>query len=621
MRFLVVEDEKRIADFLSRGLESAGYALPNNCRAGACGECKVKVLEGQFDQGFVLDMALSQDERGQGLFFVTVPIASNDGSKRLLSAGVDIDGLSAVFGEAGQPTEWTSAVVDRNGVFLARSKSSQDFVGRLARPQVAKAALRVEVSGVFDNVTYEGVAVSNSFSRSALSGWTSVIAVPTSILEAPMRRSMTLLGWASLASIVASLALAGYAARQIAEPVNGLSAAAEALAAGQSMREPLHRIQEFDAVWTALQRAEAVAQERVRYHAMLAEATVEEFRQKLVVKQALADLEYSERRYRTAMSVGRMGSWETDFDAGIRQWSDEGMSLFGLNLSDGKGVIGGGTDEYVASLHPDDRKLVQQFHLLADHQDEFDAEYRVVRPDGRMLWVAGRGHVAERRPDGSARRLVSIVSDITERKAAEEKIHFLMRELSHRSKNLLAVVQSLAKQTARSSGTFDEFVRRFGDRLQGLAASHDLLVKGDWADAPLGELVSMQLAPFAASLMGQIEMEGPVVPLSAEAAQSIGLALHELATNALKYGALSVPMGKLSVTWWQSNVEGRPVVVLNWCERNGPPVVQPGGKGFGSAVIEGMVARSMNGKVVLDFAPGGLDWTLSFPAPPHSTAA
>ena len=134
-----------------------------------------------------------------------------------------------------------------------------------------------------------------------------------------------------------------------------------------------------------------------------------------------------EARYRSALHAGRMGSWETDFVAGTRTWSKEGMALFGLDLPEGRGQVGGAADEYQAALHPDDRHLAADFHALADRQDSFIAEYRIVRPDGAVLWLSGRGLVMSRRPDGRAERLVSIMADVSERKLSEDGLR-LMRE-------------------------------------------------------------------------------------------------------------------------------------------------------------------------------------------------
>jgi two-component sensor histidine kinase len=286
------------------------------------------------------------------------------------------------------------------------------------------------------------------------------------------------------------------------------------------------------------------------------------------------------------------------------------MELFGLDLPSGRGQVGGDQDEFWRSLHPDDKHMMAEFHRTADRQDSYPAEYRIVRPDGSLLWVSGRGRVIARGEDGKAQRVANIVMDITERKKAEEHIQLLMREVSHRSKNLLAIVQAIAGQTSLTADTMEEFDTKFGQRLRGLAASHDLLVHEDWRGAVLSDLIAQQLAPFAE--VGQrLAIEGPFVMLRAEAAQPIGLALHELATNAMKYGAWSAPSGRVEVCWSYAEPGS---VKLSWLERGGPQAVEPDKKGFGHTVIESMAAQSIDGEVTLDFRPTGLSWTLSIPA-------
>jgi len=217
-------------------------------------------------------------------------------------------------------------------------------------------------------------------------------------------------------------------------------------------------------------------------------------------------------------------------------------------------------------------------------------------------------------PDGKAQRLVNVVADVTDRKVAEEHVKFLMGEITHRSKNLLSVVQAIASQTGRTVDTFEEFQKRFAQRLQGLAASHDLLVLQDWQGASLTDLVRDQLAPFTESGSERITVSGPDIMLRPEAAEAIGLALHELATNAVKYGALSVPGGHITISWAFDDHSTEPrQLLLSWAERGGPPVTPPSRTGFGHIVFERLVTKSLNGEVALDFAPEGVSWKLSIP--------
>lgn len=197
---------------------------------------------------------------------------------------------------------------------------------------------------------------------------------------------------------------------------------------------------------------------------------------------------------------------------------------------------------------------------------------------------------------------------------SELHTRFVMRELAHRSKNLLAVVQAIARQTGRSTQDVNEFNAQLGERLAGLGRSQDLLVQKSWQGVSLDDLVSAQLKPFVEAGNDRVESQGPPVLLDADAAQSLGMALHELATNASKHGALSVPTGRISITWdWLQVADGERRLQLRWKEIGGPPVTPPQRKGFGHAVIERLTAASMRGTAELDWRPEGLCWTLEVP--------
>jgi PAS domain S-box-containing protein len=204
--------------------------------------------------------------------------------------------------------------------------------------------------------------------------------------------------------------------------------------------------------------------------------------------------------------------------------------------------------------------------------------------------------------------------DVTERKEGEAHLRLLLRELTHRSKNLLAVIQAMARQTAHHAGSIDSFLHQFGARLQALAASHDLLVRESWYGASLNELVRSQLSAYIANDGKQITIDGPEVALKPEAAQNLGLALHELAVNAARFGSLSVPGGRVSITWDRNENSGTQALVLDWREELGPKVKSRRKKGFGSIVIERNLARALDAEVTLDFNPDGLHCHIVIPA-------
>jgi two-component sensor histidine kinase len=188
-----------------------------------------------------------------------------------------------------------------------------------------------------------------------------------------------------------------------------------------------------------------------------------------------------------------------------------------------------------------------------------------------------------------------------------------MRELTHRSKNLLAVIQAMARQTAHYAGSTESFLEKFNARLQALATSHDILFKEEWQSASLAELVRLHLGPYLGRDESQVSAEGPTVLLKPEAAQNLGFALHELATNAAKYGALSVREGRVSIVWcWLSEADGNGVK-LDWVESGGPAVEIPSHRGFGSMVIERNLGRGLDTKVEWAFPPEGVECKIVLP--------
>jgi PAS domain S-box-containing protein len=214
---------------------------------------------------------------------------------------------------------------------------------------------------------------------------------------------------------------------------------------------------------------------------------------------------------------------------------------------------------------------------------------------------------------GSITGLVGTVVDITERKEGEAHLRLLLRELTHRSKNLLAVIQAMARQTARHAGSTEAFLTQFAARLQALAASHDILVRESWYGASLEELVRSQLTAYIDRNDAQITFAGPPIALKPEAAQSLGLALHELAANAARFGALSVPDGRVSLMWERMDSGSGDGLSLEWREELGPPVKLRRKKGFGSMVIERNLALAVGAKVALEFEPQGLHCHIVIP--------
>ena len=235
---------------------------------------------------------------------------------------------------------------------------------------------------------------------------------------------------------------------------------------------------------------------------------------------------------------------------------------------------------------------------------------RYVHKRGKPLWV--HKYVSLLR-DASCRptSFIVLVIDITEQKRQEEQIKLLMSEVNHRSQNLLALVLAIARQTVAT--TPDDFVDRFQERILALSVSQDLLVRNKWKGVHLDKLARSQLAHFNDLISARIKISGPPLLVSASAAQTLGMALHELATNAGKYGALSGDAGRVEITWGVEHEGPGDTFLMSWRERGGPIVKAPAQNGFGSTVIGQMVEMSLNGVVNLDYEPSGLAWRLQSP--------
>jgi PAS domain S-box-containing protein len=270
-------------------------------------------------------------------------------------------------------------------------------------------------------------------------------------------------------------------------------------------------------------------------------------------------------------------------------------------------------EEIKKLVHPDDAERFwadSDASLNPADPQRSPREYRVQRRNGEVRWVEVR-RLACFEGAGRERRcasLVGTVQEITKRKEREEKEHLLMREINHRAKNMLSVVDAIAHQTATRAP--EDFIERFSQRIQALAANQDLLVGNEWNGVEIEDLVCAQLALFADLVGSRIAVHGPKLRLKAVSAQAVGLALHELATNAGKYGALSTNTGRADISW---AIDGNNFT-MSWIEREGPLVSAPKRRGFGTIVMEAMAERSVDGAVELDYAPSGLTWRLICPA-------
>jgi PAS domain S-box-containing protein len=265
--------------------------------------------------------------------------------------------------------------------------------------------------------------------------------------------------------------------------------------------------------------------------------------------------------------------------------------------------------------HPDDHHPdAEQFRAQAHGGSGYTVEKRLIRRNGSVIWVDVRSSTVR---DAAGRFLygIRVVQDITERRNAEMRQKLLLDELNHRVKNTLATVQSLALQTLRGAGSPEQFRRTFEARLVALSKAHNLLTTRNWEGANIEEIVKEQLAPYAAD-PARLVLAGDSVKLTPRAALTLSMVIHELATNAAKYGALSSPRGRVEVRWsidrTVSSTDSPGVARLTWAESGGPPVKPPARPGFGSKLIERSTSE-LDGTARLEFMPAGLRYCLTLP--------
>lgn len=317
-------------------------------------------------------------------------------------------------------------------------------------------------------------------------------------------------------------------------------------------------------------------------------------------------LRESEHQLRQAMDAANAGSWKIIPATGELLASDRALQLHGL--PPGTPVS---HQTALACVHRDDRAALEAaLQGTVETGEPFQLEYRAPQPDGSLRWLVSH---AERRSDCGQTCVVGLVQDITERKRQEGHAELLMHEVNHRAKNMLAVVQSIARQTLAANP--EDFKSRFSDRIQALSLSQDLLINNGWRSVDITALIQSQLAHFTDLIGTRIKLSGPPIWISASAAQTIGMAVHELGTNAGKYGALSNSHGRLEVGWSLERRRGDgEAFEMYWREEGGPSVVPPAKYGFGLTVINRIASEALDAEVSLDFAPTGLSWRLRCPA-------
>ena len=508
-------------------------------------------------------------------------VTTGDGTQLYVSITTRADTISRILVDQSLPHNWNGAIIDRNGTVAARNRDAVRFVGQPATPDNVQRARSGVSHGVWESVSLDGISTVLALSRSPVSGWSTIVAVPLTEITGPARRTALFLTAAGVLLLTGGTFIAWRVGRSIAAPIEGLARNAEEIGRGAPMVVRSSGLAQVDRVAQAL--ASASSELRTRETAL---RTSEE---RLRATQENAPVAIAE--------IGSDGRFLSVNEARCRLTGHARGELIGQHFAH---VTAPGSLE-------DDLTLFAKH--VSGEVDTYTTESEFTHKDGRQGWARVTS-TAIRNEDGIFRYAVRVVEDITERRAANRRQKLLIDELNHRVKNTLAVVQSIAAQSFKGISVPKEALEAFQNRLLALSDAHNLLTQESWEAAPLERIVQNALRPFRDC--DRFDINGPMIRVGPKAAVSLALAFHELCTNAAKYGALSVPEGRVRITWFLED-EVPTVFHLRWEESGGPQVHAPAHSGFGSRLVGRALAAELGGKVELRYPPAGVICEIAAP--------
>jgi PAS domain S-box-containing protein len=313
-------------------------------------------------------------------------------------------------------------------------------------------------------------------------------------------------------------------------------------------------------------------------------------------------------RLETVLHASSLGAWQWFPKSNRNEYNDRWAEMLGYR----PGEVETTHDEWEKRLHPDEaeRVLASVARHLRGETEEFREEHRLRHKDGHWIWVLDAGRVAERDAEGNPELMIGVHLDITERREAEERRLVISREVDHRAKNLLTVVRAIVSMTKAES--VDAFKSALSGRIQALSRAHDLLSESRWQGADLCDIAEQELAPYRAEAGHDIVIDGPRIVLEPAASQALSMTLHELATNAAKYGALSQPGGSLRLNW--KLPDDALSIEIVWEESGGQSLAgKPEHVGFGSRMIQAMIDSQLGGTLAYEWAEPGMRCTFTVP--------
>jgi PAS domain S-box-containing protein len=516
------------------------------------------------------------------VYAISIPVLRDNEVRYVMSLGLLPEDLHALLQSQGLPPDWAAAIWDGKGITVARTRDQERLLGTA----VPRHLMVLPPGEVVRTTNIEGEEALIAVSRGRWPSWTIDVSYPAALVDRQLRDSLLFWGATLLLVVALVVGLAFLFGRTLTRPLAAATAAASALGRGEPFTIRDSAIREINAVNDALRRA------------------------RRDLDEGSAALRDSEEQMREAAEAAQFGAHVYDV-VNDRSWrSPQFLKILGADAADASSTFEAALD----FVHPDDRDVTRQhkqqiLHCAGDH---YRLEYRICRRDGQVRWVMDRGRVI-RNKTGTAQRVIGVVLDITDIKEAEQRQRLLFDELNHRVKNTLAIVQALALQTLQTRPQPGEFADAFSERLGSLARAHSLLTEDSWRGASLQDIVTSALSAFIDEGRS-IDIGGDVVMVPAGVTVTLSLMLHELATNAAKYGALSVARGRLSIRWRAAGSGSGTAVDLQWREDDGPPVSPPRDRGFGSRLLVGS-ARQLGATFDIDYAAQGLRCRLRFLVP------
>lgn len=325
-------------------------------------------------------------------------------------------------------------------------------------------------------------------------------------------------------------------------------------------------------------------------------------------QQTKARLADSEARLNFALQAGQLGTWALSPETGHLDASSSCKVAFGYDPEAQFDFA-----EFHAAIHREDRPYVlAAIEATTKTGAPYDIEYRILTPSGEQRWIAAQGELL-RRGDGSALSMTGFATNISARKHAEDHRRLLAGELTHRVKNTLATVSAVVSQTLRNAASLEEATDVIGGRIASLATAHELLIRDEVEGASVANIVAGVLRPFDGGGGHLYTADGPEIRLSPPVTLALSMALHELATNAAKYGALSTASGRVTIRWDLTGRDEERRFTFSWMEQGGPAVTPPTRTGFGSRMIERVVAQHVRGSAKIDYRPEGIVFSVDAP--------